>query len=184
MELPWMLANAAVFAFGAITLIFAAMTRYPSEASWKWDPRKLPRVPPGRRATGSQPVRRYTAIFEVLAAIVVSVLWVDIVWVQNTLTIGETEVALAPVWRRLFWPLLAVMLSGIPVGILPWQQPWWIRARSLARLVVDGVTLVLLGALVNMGPWVTITAANATPEMNHWANVSFRRRSESRRCSR
>jgi hypothetical protein len=49
------------------------------------------------------------------------------------------------------------------------------RARSCVRLAVDGVTLVLTGALVNMGPWVRVAAPNlpaaGVADANHWANV-------------
>lgn len=41
----WTLVMAAVFAFGVITLVFAALERYPHETTWKWDPRRLPPVP-------------------------------------------------------------------------------------------------------------------------------------------
>jgi hypothetical protein len=47
----------------------------------------------------------------------------------------------------------------------------------LARLAVDGVSLILTGALVNMGPWVRVTAANlpatGVADANRWANVGM-----------
>jgi len=176
-EVPLTLLMAAVFAFGTITLIFAVLERYPHESTWKWDPRRLPRIPADRGVTSPQPVRGYTAVFELLAAIACSLIWCDVMWLRSSFHIGEIEIILGPVWRGFFWPMLLVMLSGVPIGIMGWRRPAWIRARSIARLAVDGVTLALLGALVNMGPWVTVSAASlpagTVTNANHWANAGL-----------
>jgi len=171
----WTLLMAAVFAFGVITLIFAAMERYPHESMLKWDPRRLPRVPPAKAATRPQPVPGYMAIVELLAAIGGSLLWIEAMWLRTSFDFNGVTIALAPIWRSFFWPILLVTLSGVPIGLMGWLRPWWMRARSCVRLAVDGVTLVLTGALVNMGPWVRVAAHNlpaaGVADANRWANV-------------
>ena len=175
-ETVWTLLMAAVFAFGAITLIFAAMERYPHESTLKWDPRRLPRVPPTTKAaTGPQPVPGYTAIIELLAGIGASLLWIEAIWLRTNFNFDGVTITLAPIWRSFFWPILLITLSGVPIGLMGWLRPWWIRARLFARLAIDGITLVLTGALVNMGPWVHVAAPNlpaaGVADANHWANV-------------
>jgi hypothetical protein len=174
-ELIWTLLMSAVFAFGTITLIFVALERYPHESTWKWDPRRLPRVPAFKGVTGPQPVRGYTAIFGMLAAIAYAVIWCYAIWFHTSFHIHGIELTLAPLWRTFFWPLLLVLLSGVPLGLMGWRHPEWIRARTITRLAVDGLTLVLIGALVRMGPWVTISAASLpasdVANANHWTNV-------------
>ena len=174
-ETVWTLLMAAVFAFGVITLVFAAMERYPHESMLKWDPRRLPRVPPAKAATRPQPVPGYMAIVELLAAIGASLLWIEVMWLRTSFDFNGVAITLAPIWRGFFWPILLVTLSGVPIGLMGWLRPWWMRTRAYARLAVDGITLVLTGALVNMGPWVRVAAPNlpatGVADANHWANV-------------
>jgi len=171
----WTLLMAAVFAFGVITLVFAAFERYPHESMLKWDPRRLPRVPPAKAVTRSQPVPGYTAILELLAAIGASLLWIEVTWLRTSFDFDGVVITLAPIWRGFFWPILLVTLSGVPIGLMGWLRPWWMRARSFARLAVDGITLVLTGALINMGPWVRVAAPNlpaaGVADANRWTNV-------------
>ena len=174
-ETAWTLLMAALVAFGVITLVFAVFERYPHEATLRWDPRRLPRVPAVKAGSGPQPVPRYAAIAELLTGIAFTLLWVDVIWFHTSYRLSGVEIALTPVWRTFFWPLLLVMLSGVPLGLIGWLRPWWMRARSILRLAVDGVILVLLAALGKIGPWVTVSApslpAGGVADANHWANL-------------
>ena len=179
-ETLWTMLMAAVFAFGVITLIFAALERYPHESTLRWDPRRLPRVPPAKPANRPQPVPGYMAVVEVLAGIGASLVWIEVMYwtrIAQGFDFDGVSITLTPIWRGFFWPILLVALSGVPIGLMGWLRPWWMRARSLARLAVDGVSLILTGALVNMGPWVRVTAANlpatGVADANRWANVGM-----------
>jgi hypothetical protein len=173
----WTMLMAAVFAFGVITLIFAAMERYPHESTLKWDPRRLPRVQPAEATNRPQPVPGYMAIVELLAGIGASLVWIEVMWLRTGFDFGGVTIALAPIWRSFFWPILLVTLSGVPIGLMGWLRPWWLRAHSFARLAVDAIILVLTGALVNMGPWVRVTSSNlpatGVADANHWTNVGM-----------
>jgi hypothetical protein len=173
----WTLLMAAVFAFGVITLVFAIIERYPHESMLKWDPSRLPPVPPAKAVSSPQPVPGYMAIVELVAGIGATLIWIEATWLRTSFDIGAVTITLAPVWRSFFWPILLVTLSGVPIGLMGWLRPWWMRARSLARLAVDAITLVLTGALVNMGPWVRVSASTlptaGVADANHWANVGM-----------
>jgi hypothetical protein len=174
-ETVWTLLMAAVFAFGVITLIFTAMERYSHESMLKWDPRRLPRVPPAKAVTDPKPVPGYMAIVELLAGIGASLVWIEVMWLRTSFDFHGVAITLAPIWHSFFWPILLVMLSGVPIGLMGWLRPWWMRARSVVRLASDAITLVLTGALVNMGPWVRVAApslpAAGVADANHWTNV-------------
>jgi len=173
----WTLLMAAVFAFGVITLIFAILERYPHETTFQWDPRRLPRVPPAIAATAPQPVSRFNAIAEVLAGIGASLLWIDLMWFPKSLEVNGVFIAPAPIWHNFFWPILLVTLGYAAAGLVTCLRPWWTRTRSSVVLAADAVTLVLMGALVNMGPWVLVAApdlpAAAVANANHWANTGM-----------
>src|ERR1017187_5174111 len=125
----WTMLMAAVFAFGVITLIFAAMERYPHESTLKWDPRRLPRVQPAEATNRPQPVPGYMALVELLAGIGASLVWIEVMWLRTSFDFGGVTIALAPVWRSFFWPILLVTLSGVPIGLMGWLRPWWTPCR-------------------------------------------------------
>ena len=172
----WTLLMAAVFAFGVITLVFAVMERYPHESMLQWDPRKLPRVPPAKAVSRNQPVPGYTAIIEIVIGIGASLIWIYVTLLRTSFD-GAVTITLAPVWRSFFWPILLITLSGVPIGLMGWLRPWWVRARSVARLAVDAIILIVAGALINMGPWVRVSGgslpAASLADANHWTNVGM-----------
>jgi hypothetical protein len=177
-ETLWTLLMSAVFAFGVITLVFAILERYPHESMLQWDPTRLPRVPLAKAVAFPQPApSRYKAIAEVLTGVCASVAWIDVMWFRTSFHLGAVAIALAPIWRSFFWPILLVAFSGIPAGLIGWLRPWWMRtrARSLVRLAADAIALVLTVALANMGPWVEVSGTNlpaaGLADANHWANV-------------
>jgi hypothetical protein len=176
-ETVWTLLMAAVFAFGVITLIFAILERYPSETTFKWNPRRLPRVPQARAAAAPQLVSAVTAFGEVMAGTLASLLWIDLMWFPKSLDVNGVLIAPTPIWHSFFWPILLVMLGRATAGLIAWLRPWWTRARLSLVLAIDAVTLVLIGALINMGPWVRLAApdlpASAVANATHWANTGM-----------
>jgi hypothetical protein len=173
----WTLVMAAVFAFGVITLVFAILERYPFETSFQWNPHRLPRVPPAKAAIGPRRVSRFTGIAEVLAGICASLVWIDIAWFPMSLEVQGVDIAAAPIWHRFFWPILLVTLARAAAGLITWLWPGWMRARLWTILGADAVTLVLIGALADMGPWVLVAArgfpAAGVANANHWANIGM-----------
>ena len=172
----WTLVMAAVFAFGVITLVFTILERYPHESTLKWNPRRLPRVPPSKAAAPPQSVSRFAAIAEVFAYALASLFWIEVMWFPPTFSSHGVEITLSPVWRSFFWPILLVTLGGAAAGLIAWLRPWWVRSRLSLRLARDAVTLVLVAALGNMGPWVRVAArgpAAGVANANYWTNVGL-----------
>lgn len=174
----WTLLMAAVFAFGVITLVFAILERYPHESTLKWNPKRLPRVPPPTAAARRRPVPGYVSIVELFAGIGATLVWIDIWWVMTlppSFEFGGLAITLAPFLRSFFWPILFLTLGRAAAGLIGWQRPCWIRTPSAVRLTVHAVTLVLLAALGKMGPWVQVAAAHLPPsgvaDATYWANI-------------
>jgi|SRR5579871_1189758 len=82
-QLPWTLLMAAIFAFGTITLVFAIMERHPHESFWKWNPKRLPRVPRAQAAPVPQPVSGYAAIGEMFTSAALVVCWCYVMWLRE-----------------------------------------------------------------------------------------------------
>lgn len=173
----WTLLMAAVFAFGVITLIFTILERYPHESTFRWNPRRLPRVPPTKAATWPQPVPGYKAVVEMLAGVCATLVWLDVWWAMSvpaSFALGAVSITLAPILRSFFWPVLLLTLGRVALGWIGWLRPWWTRTRPALRLALDAIALILLGALGSTGPWVRVAASLPAPVVanaNLWANV-------------
>lgn len=140
-------------AIGAITVVFAAIEKYQNGAKSleKWDPRKLPRVRPGLTA---QPTPRWNSIAELVFGGIFTVAYIQLF--RTTFDFGEARITLAPIWRDLYWPFLALLLCGLVVALISLLRPSWVWLRSAARLTINAATLVLAGLLFRAGTWVDV----------------------------
>jgi hypothetical protein len=174
----WSLATAAVFAFGLITLIFTAVERYPHKSLEKWDPRRLPRVPATKAASGVQTTPRSVAIAELVMGVVIGLGWLSVMWSRTAFDLEGVRITLAPVWQSVFWPILVVSLGGVPLGWASLVWPSWTRLRSGIRLTINGVSLALVAVLLKAGTWVEVAAphlpAAGVAEAAKWTNLGVR----------
>ena len=159
----WSFVKWSLFAVGAITVAFAVMQRRPHKAR-DWDPRKLQPVSSSIGISQSPPSRA-AAIAEILSSLVFSALWIYLMQRPPAVPIGDVAISAAPVWHSLFWPILAVLSSGIPAGVAILLRPARTRLRSVVRLVSDGLSLILVLTLLRVDRWVEISGAGLRPDV-------------------
>src|SRR5579884_552479 len=87
----WQFATSAVFTLGVVTLVFAIMDWRPHESTFKWDPRKLPRV----RSLTARPVSPYQAIAEIVMAALMTTAWIWLRWIGGSVYEDGVRVTLA-----------------------------------------------------------------------------------------
>ncbi len=149
----------AISTFGIITLIFVALERHQFRNAGKsfedWDPRSLPLM---QITSQIQPRLRSVAISELVSGIGFTVGWVYFVWFHPSVNLDVLEIALAPVWRNNFWPILLLFGSGIVTGSIGLFRPLSTRLLSGLRLAVHGGTLILLAVVFKAGAWIEITS--------------------------
>ena len=173
------LPQVAITTFTIITLIFVCLERYQFRAHGKfledWDPRKLPLMPVTAQI---QPRLRSVAISELVSGIVFTVGWVYFVWFHPSFNLDVLEIALAPVWRNNFWPILFLFMSGIPTGCIALFRPSSTRLLSSLRLAIHAGTLILLAVVLKAGTWIEITStklpSTAVANIVHGYNLGFR----------
>jgi hypothetical protein len=168
---------AAFFAFGVITIVFAALER--SQASSRlledWDPRKLPAVHDPNR------ISRASSIFELAANTVFCMWWIGTM--SPIIVLGESaaRITLAPVWRYFFWGFLLLALANIAMSGVSLLRPYWTRVRASVRLATDTIGVVLFSWLCKaeilagisvptVAPAKTLEVTNA---INLWMSRSF-----------
>lgn len=179
----WNLAMANVFALGVITLVFAILERRPLRELEKWDPRKLPHVPkatfiadPAKPAAGKA-IPRATSIAELICGVICTGVCMQAAWYLGGFNLDIVHVALAPVWRSVYWLILLSCVAGIPMGWFGLVWPSRIRLRSIIRLSIDAVTLIAIGVLSQAGTLLTLTSPKLSPaslaEAMRWTTLGL-----------
>lgn len=148
--------NGAFVAVGAVTVIFAGLQRYSPRLNFlnHWRARDLPRIRKPRPVTW----------IEHVGGIVVGVLF--ILWWTGTIPLpplipleaGQSlHLQLAPIWQRLYWPVLGLALGMICIHGLRLVRQTSQRVGNALELALQLGLLVLSAAALRAGPWVIVT---------------------------
>jgi hypothetical protein len=144
--------SGAISVFGWVTLVFAVGQLVLTRAGVfeGWQPRTLPRAP-ARQPRAS----RFHALFE-LVGHAVMLAWLLTLPSTPALAMGPAAAILdfAPVWQRFYAPLVLLVLGWMTPPAFALIYPERRRARLLLRVAVHVLGLILLGLLLDNGPWI------------------------------
>ena len=147
------------FVIGIVTTVFALMDRYHAQWIDKWDPRKLPRVPPAH-----QPMQWYNDFAGFAFGFAAAVFWGVTMWRRGSFTFAAGwSVVLSPIWARLYWFILLLTVARALVDLYCFVRRGWTRGQSWSRLVLDVAGMILAFVAFKAGNWVDVTFANKTP---------------------
>jgi len=151
--------RAAFFVIGIVTTVFALMDRYHAQWIDKWDPRKLPRVPPAH-----QPMQWYNDFAGFAFGFGAAVFWGVMMWHRGSFTFAAGwSVVLSPIWARLYWFILLLTVARALVDLYCCVRRGWTRGQSWSRLALDVAGMILAFVAFKAGNWVDVTFANKTP---------------------
>jgi hypothetical protein len=172
----WNLAMADVFSLGVITLVFAILERRPLKELANWDPRKLPRVPLMKALPDvRQPIPRATAIAELIFGIICTGVCLQAAWYLGGFNLDVVHIVLAPVWRLVYPLVLLYCVAGIPLGWVGLVWPARIRLRSVIRLAINAIGLIVIGVLAQAGILLTLTSSKLSTaslaDATHWTSL-------------
>jgi hypothetical protein len=155
---------------GIVTVVFAFMDRYHAKWVDKWDPRKLPAVPPPQQA-----MEWFNDFAGFAFGMGAFLFWAVLMWQRTAFVLnGSTRVLLAPVWGWIYWPVLALTLVRAFVDLYCFVRRGWTPARSWIRLALDlaGIAMALL--LLRVNNWLEIVGPHVTPadaaKLASWVN--------------
>ena len=134
--------SVALMTFAWITLAFSALEFFGGKLQLKdtWDPRKLPPV-----VKESPRKSHFELITQLLIQTIFSVWWlVGLHYQYLILGPGIAFLRLGPIWHTIY-PLLVVMV----VADLALTASLWTTGRSLSRLVMNSLSLVVVYFLIN-----------------------------------
>lgn len=139
--------SVALLTFAWITLTFSALEFFGARLRLKdnWDPRKLPPL-----AKHSPRKSSFELITQLLLQTIFGVWWLAGLHYQYLIFgPGIAFLHFAPVWQSIY-PLFVVMVLvdvSITAAMLAWPQ--WAQGRSVSRLVMSALGLVVLYFLIN-----------------------------------
>ncbi|MGD0199194.1 MAG: hypothetical protein ABSD27_00435 [Bryobacteraceae bacterium] len=173
----WSCLMSAGFTVGVITIVFAFMERRPQASLSEWDPRRLPAVPARKPWANLEPMTWYRAVASIVFGALFGLVWVYMAQPRTAVYFAGVRIALAPVWRSVFWPILAVLLSGVVVGVAGLLRPQSARLHAAIRLAANALSLVVVGVLLNAHTWVEIAAPGlpraAVQDSAGWTNLGL-----------
>ncbi len=165
--------SGAISVFGWVTLVFGVGQLLLTRAGVfeGWQPRTLPQAP-GRRARAS----RFHAFFELMGN-AATLAWLLTLPSYPSLAMGPASamLAFAPMWQRFYVPLVLLVLGWMAPPTLALFYPERRRERLLLRVAVHVAGLILLGLLLDNGPWVLPKAGAADlKKLGEIINLSVR----------
>ncbi|HJV40313.1 HAAS signaling domain-containing protein [Caulobacter sp.] len=156
----------ALSLIGAATLIAAAIERgwIKADGFRNWKVSDLPRVPDGK---GLFLKSRFDGLFELVATSLFIAWWTGVVRFPIGPVIqserGEVILAVSPVFRQLYWPILALALVQVVSSLSLVAKPGWTVVRNLAEIVGSVGGVALAWVLWRAQPLVTVLAPDASP---------------------
>jgi len=150
---------------GAATLVAAAVERgwINTKGFERWKVSDLPRVPDGK---GLFLKSRFDGLFELVATALFIAWWTGAVSfpADNVIRSGHGDVTLvvSPVFRQLYWPILALAIVQVVSSLFLVVKPGWTRVRDFAEIAGAAGGLALAGALWPAQPLVALLAPEAS----------------------
>jgi len=118
-------------------------------------------------------VSRFDSI-AVFIATAVALVWMQSIWTQPFLIFGPaaSQIALAPVWHRIYFPTVLILLATMFRASINIARPRWIRFRDVASTILDFAGLAILYTLLFAGTWIVpASPAAANPNSRHLFSV-------------
>lgn len=150
--------------FGVITLIFATVDRQVGKFPDRWDPWLSKRTfYPNFGGEPDAPRVPRAQSLSTLIALPLLIVWLRLIQQTPFLILGPAAafLKLAPVWHRLYFPVVLLALVGMLQAGINLIRPDWVKLRSITKIGIDAATVAMWIYLLNAGQWVV--AGNQNP---------------------
>ncbi len=124
-------------------------------------------------------VSRFDSI-AVFIATAIALLWIQSIWTNPSLVFGPaaSQIALGPVWHRIYFPTVLIMLATMLRAAINIARPRWIRFRDVVSTILDSAGLAILYTLIFAGTWFVPATDSATAHriaqvVNQWIPYGF-----------
>src|SRR5262249_52915371 len=171
----------------AVTIIFVLVEKHLSRQPQEWDAKEFEKTLKAsirdridkKIQLQMREVSRFDSI-SVLIASGIALLWIQSLWTKPFLIFGPVaaQITFAPVWHRVYLPIVFIMLATIVRACINLAQPNWVRFRDVATIILDAAGLAVIYVLMFGHAWVvpvdaSAGAARAASFVNQWMPIGF-----------
>jgi hypothetical protein len=151
---------------GIVTLIFSLVERHCSRHPDRWDLSgfrgglrmgvKVAKNIDVQIPLGTPHVSRFESV-SIIVASGVALAWITEVQRYPFLILGPAAafLKLAPIWYRMYFPIVLLTVAEIVRAIINLVRPDWTRFRAVFSLILHSGGLVVVYFLIKAGSWVT-----------------------------
>jgi len=135
---------------GIVTFVFAMLERsgFPADYLGKWRPEQLP--DPGDAQPGP-----WKSAMEVALSVAFLLWWTGAIRLQIPAG-SQFQLALAPIWSQLYWPITALLAARLVHNVVQWLRPRWTTVRAILGAATALAGIVLLPIIYAAGEWARV----------------------------
>lgn len=160
--------------FTAVTVIFSLIDRHLARNPSHWTTQQARKLHPLSAEKKPREVSRFESV-SIIVASAVALIWMQAVWSHLFLIFGPAAsfLRLAPIWQRIYWPTLAIILASILRATINLVRPNWVSFRAAASVLFDAAGLFLLYVLISAQHYVVLAgeASSQTTGKEHMLQV-------------
>lgn len=169
---------------GIVTMIFSVVERHLSKHPDRWDfcgfrggLRMGLRVEKNidvQIPLGTPTVSRFESV-SIIVASGVALAWITEVQRYPFLILGPAAafLKLAPIWYRVYFPIVLLTVAEIVRAIINLVRPDWTRFRAVYRLIPQSGGLVVVYFLIKAGSWVEGAGSAVNPSADYAQTVAI-----------
>lgn len=154
--------NAAIFAVGIVTIVFAILDHEKVRITLfdKWNPATLP------EPSGERHVPRAETIFGLVFTLTFLTWWIGLVRIPEYFFEPHAGLrfAPAPIWATLYVPILLTAIAGAAVHVIDLVRPWRSVTVSVIDMTINAVNVAILAMILNAGEYVLVSGTGVTAE--------------------
>jgi hypothetical protein len=165
--------NGAIYSVGIVTIVFAILDHEQLRitALDNWNPANLPEPKAGRA------IPRSETVLGLVFSLTFLVWWTDLVRVPDFAFSGGEAVRFvaAPIWRTLYFPILASLVASIGVYLIDLVRPWRTLTVSAVDLAINLLNIFIIVQILRAGHYLDVFG---TPEqsaklsqVSYWFNT-------------
>ena len=162
---------------GIVTFIFAMVEKHLNKYPDRWNLRssgggvhldlRFEKNFRFKFASDARQVSRFESLSTIVAS-AVALAWLAEVQSHPFLIFwgAASFLKLAPVWSRMYVPIVALTSWNITRAAINLARPQWTRFRRISDIALQAAGLVLVAFLLRDGPWVALADGVGTPSEN------------------
>ena len=167
--------NGAIYAVGIVTIVFAILDHEQLRIKVldNWNPANLPEPQSGRA------IPRSETVLGLVFALTFLIWWTELVRVPDmTFYDGKAvRFVAAPIWRELYFPILASLVASVGVYLIDLVRPWRTITVSAVDLAINLLNIFIVTRILQVDHYLDIFGtpddAAKLVRVAYWFNIAI-----------